>query len=255
MDGTQNGTDSGGPRLGGLDLADAGVLAACVEAILLTTDKPIGAGKIAQALTLEGEGTKARVEGAIEALNSQYEETGRCFRIRMIAGGYRVVTEPAFAPALLSMHGMRQSSKLSKPALEALSIIAYRQPVTRSQIEAIRGVSCGEVLKSLLERRLIDITGRAEELGRPMLYGTSKHFLEVFGLGSVKDLPEVGDIPDLPRANARAAASEEAEPAAELGEVELKGAVRDEVGTDSEQSDETEGDAVSSAAGAGEKES
>jgi len=225
MDGPPTGTESGTTKLGSLDLSDDAVLASCVEAILLTSDKPLGASKVGLALSIEGEGAKARIEAAIESLNEQYEQTGRCFRVRNIAGGYRVVTEPEFAPALLALHGMRQSSKLSKPALEALSIIAYRQPVTRAQIEAIRGVSCGEVLKSLLERRLIAITGRAEELGRPMLYGTSKHFLELFGLGSVKDLPAVGAMPDLPSSRELAPESKEAEavePEASQGDEEVK---------------------------------
>lgn len=202
-DPTNTGKDASQPaeRLGELDLTDEATLAGCVEAILLTTDKPMGAQAIAQALALDADTKpKARVEAAVETLNTAYEETGRAFRINAIAGGYRVMTEPTFAPALLAMHGARQSSKLSKPALETLAIVAYRQPVTRAQVESIRGVSCGEVIKSLLERRLLDIVGRAEELGRPMLYGTSKHFLEVFGLASIKDLPVVGDIPDLPSA-------------------------------------------------------
>jgi segregation and condensation protein B len=202
-DPTNTGKDASPPtdKLGELDLSDEATLAGCVEAILLTTDKPMGAQAIAQALALDADTKpKARVEAAVESLNATYAETGRAFRINAIAGGYRVMTEPTYAPALLAMHGARQSSRLSKPALETLAIVAYRQPVTRAQVESIRGVSCGEVIKSLLERRLLDIVGRAEELGRPMLYGTSKHFLEVFGLASIKDLPVVGDIPDLPNA-------------------------------------------------------
>jgi segregation and condensation protein B len=89
------------------------------------------------------------------------------------------------------MHAERQQARLSQAALETLSIIAYRQPVMRAEIEAIRGVACGEVLRHLLERRLIKIAGRAEELGRPMLYGTTHEFLKVFGLASLEDLPAV----------------------------------------------------------------
>jgi len=251
MDETTNGTESDGQRLGTLDLGDAAVLASCVEAILLTSDKPLGASKIGQALALEGDGTKARIDGAVESLNEQYEKTGRCFRVRNIAGGYRVVTEPQFAPALLAMHGMRQSSKLSKPAMEALSIIAYRQPVTRAQIESIRGVSCGEVLKSLLERRLIAITGRAEELGRPMLYGTSKYFLEVFGLGSVKDLPAVGALPDIPQARQQENVPNETN---EPADAEPNGASGDEQETDQNQVAQDEPAEVS-AIGTGKEES
>jgi segregation and condensation protein B len=134
------------------------------------------------------------VEAAIALLNQQYQATSRSFRIERIAGGYRVMTLPAFAPALEAFHGKRERHALSRAAVETLAIIAYKQPITRAALESIRGVACGEVLRSLMERRLVTIVGRAEELGRPMLYGTSKAFLETFGLSSVKDLPSVTDL-------------------------------------------------------------
>jgi segregation and condensation protein B len=92
------------------------------------------------------------------------------------------------------LHGIKEQQSLSRAALETLAIIAYRQPITRADLEAIRGVACGEVLRSILEKKLIDIVGRAEELGRPMLYGTTKRFLESFGLASIKDLPNHQDF-------------------------------------------------------------
>ncbi|MBY0261687.1 MAG: SMC-Scp complex subunit ScpB, partial [Phycisphaerales bacterium] len=116
------------------------------------------------------------------------------FRIERIAGGYRVMTLPAFGPVLEAYHGKRERHALSRAAIETLAIIAYKQPITRAALESIRGVACGEVLRSLMERRLVTIVGRAEEVGRPMLYGTSKAFLETFGLASVKDLPSVDDL-------------------------------------------------------------
>ena len=94
------------------------------------------------------------------------------------------------------MHRSRASTRLSKPALETLAIIAYRQPITRAELEAIRGVACGEVVRSLMERKMVKITGRAEELGRPMLYGTTRQFLDTFGLSSVKDLPKPEEFAD-----------------------------------------------------------
>jgi segregation and condensation protein B len=108
-----------------------------------------------------------------------------------LAGGWQLLTIQQFAPLLARLHTDRQQTRLSQAALETLSIVAYRQPIMRAEIEAIRGVACGEVLRSLMERRLIKITGRAEELGRPMLYGTTNEFLKVFGLSSVDDLPDV----------------------------------------------------------------
>ncbi len=174
---------------------DPASIAPAVEAILLTLDRPVTAGRIAEALNvgLDKGGARA-VKQAIEHLNAAYESTGRAFRIEQVAGGFRVMTLPQFAEAVGAFRQARQSQRLSRAAVETLAVIAYRQPITRAQIESIRGVACGEVLRSLLERRLISIVGRAEELGRPMLYGVSKQFLELFGLSSVKDLPSVEDL-------------------------------------------------------------
>jgi len=134
------------------------------------------------------------VQRAIEALNATYAETGRSFRIEPLVGGYRLMTLPDHAAAIAAFHGAASQSKLSRAAVETLAIIAYRQPVTRATLEAIRGVACGEVVRTLLERKLIAIAGRAEELGRPMLYATSKQFLDAFGLASNKDLPALSDL-------------------------------------------------------------
>src|SRR5690606_19235294 len=121
---------------------------------------------------------------------------------------------------LAALHGLKESHSLSRAAIETLSIIAYRQPVTRATLEAIRGVACGEVLRSLLEKRLIDITGRAEELGRPMLYGTSRRFLEVFGLASIKDLPTPTDFAPAPEPASPKSASPASPATAEPGDAE-----------------------------------
>jgi len=159
-----------------------------VEAALLTSDRAMTAGRVAEALDLPASGP---VKEAIVRLNTAYEESGRSFRIEEVAGGYSVMTLPQYADVLLALKRGKNSSRLSPAALETLSIIAYKQPVLRADIEAIRGVACGETLRSLMERHLVKITGRAEEIGRPMLYGTTKQFLEVFGLANLKDLPAV----------------------------------------------------------------
>lgn len=172
-----------------------------IEALLLTSDRPVPSARLCEALGLSSDkDARTRVERAIESLNSEYEKSGRSFRVQAVAGGFRVMTLPEFAPVVAAMQGLRESAKLSRAAIETLAIVAYRQPATRAQIEAIRGVACGEVLKTLLDRRLVTIVGRAEELGRPMLYGTSKQFLEAFGLSSVRDLPAVDAdvVPDAP---------------------------------------------------------
>lgn len=177
-------------------------LAAALEAVLLTSDRPVTAARLSEALRLAPLPSEAgkdvpparQVEAAIDALNADYERTRRSFRIEKVAGGVRVMTLPEFAPAVAAFQAERTQSRLSRAAVETLAIIAYRQPITRAELEAIRGVACGEVVKTLLERRLVEITGRAEELGRPLLYGTTRRFLEQFGLASLKDLPAVGDL-------------------------------------------------------------
>jgi len=134
----------------------------------------------------------------VGTLNDEYAATNRSFRIETLAGGYRIMTRPEFAPFLATFHRQKVSSKLSRAAVESLAIVAYKQPLTRAQLEAIRGVACGEVLRSLMDRRLVTIKGRAEELGRPMLYGTTKGFLDRFGLASIKDLPSIAELKPTP---------------------------------------------------------
>ena len=134
------------------------------------------------------------VDAAIVELNSQYESTGRAFRIECVSGGYRVMTLAVHAGVVAALRGTPEPTRLSRAAVETLAIIAYRQPITRADLEAIRGVACGEVLRSLMDRRLITVAGRAEELGRPLLYGTTKQFLDSFGLASLKDLPTLAEL-------------------------------------------------------------
>lgn len=137
---------------------------------------------------------EAIIRRAVELLNQQYEATDRAFRIEFVAGGCRVMTLAKHGKVVAALHGVASRQRLSKSAIETLAIIAYRQPVTRAQLEAIRGVACGEVLKTLLDRKLVTIAGRAEELGRPLLYATTKQFLAAFGLTSVKDLPSAAEL-------------------------------------------------------------
>ncbi|MEL6329418.1 MAG: SMC-Scp complex subunit ScpB [Planctomycetota bacterium] len=177
--------------------ADPATITTPIEALLLTSDRPMAAAKLAEVIASAGlaDGADARaVDAAVELLNEAYERSGRAFRIEATAGGYRVMTLPEHAGLLAAFHRSRSEGRLSRPAIETLAIVAYQQPVTRARLEAIRGVACGEVLRSLLERRLISVVGRAEELGRPMLYGTTRRFLEVFGIVSVKDLPKPEDL-------------------------------------------------------------
>lgn len=169
----------------GLQPVPEGELPAYVEAALLASDRPLPAAKVAQIL---GCNAKA-VQQAVEALNEHYEQSQRSFRIENVAGGFQMLTLPRFGAVASQLQRTRSHGRLSASALETLAIIAYKQPILRAELEAIRGVACGEVLRNLMERHLVKIVGRAEEIGRPMLYGTTKGFLEAFGLSSLKDLP------------------------------------------------------------------
>jgi segregation and condensation protein B len=174
-------------------------LTARVEAVLLTNDRPVPEPRLVEMLGLKAGGKQrdsaaAQVREAIDRLNADYQAQGRAFRVQRLAGGWQLLTLPEFGPLLARVRGLRAQGRLTPAALETLAIIAYRQPILRAELEAIRGVACGEVLKTLLERRLVRITGRAEELGRPMLYGTTTEFLKVFGLARIEDLPKSQEL-------------------------------------------------------------
>ncbi len=158
-----------------------------LEAILFSSDVPLSGGKLAQTLGLDS--TKP-VKQAIEDLNTIYQQRQAAYRIEERAGGYQILTLPQYAEYVQRLMRKREEGKLTPAALETLAIVAYKQPILRVDVETIRGVACGEVLRTLMEYNLVKIVGRAEEVGRPMLYGTTKHFLEVFGLAGLKDLPK-----------------------------------------------------------------
>lgn len=198
-----------------------------VEAVLMVADRPMSEGRIAELLGIidaapvrrrrkkaeaaEGDATPAaeeapveetsqqkraaaQVRDAIDALNARYQADARTFRIESVAGGRQVMTLPAFGPIVARLKGVREQGRLTQAALEALAIVAYRQPILRADLESIRGVACGEVLRSLMERRLVKIVGRADEVGRPMLYGTTTEFLKQFGIGKLDELPNAKDL-------------------------------------------------------------
>lgn len=165
-----------------------------VESILFSTDSPLTAGKIAQLL---GVGDASDVKKHIESLNDRYEQTGSSFRVQPIAKGFQMLTLPVYNNWVQKLHKSRFDSKLSGAALETLAIVAYKQPILRANVESIRGVAAGDMLVRLREANLVRIVGRAEEIGRPLLYGTTNRFLEIFGLSTLKDLPKLdNDQPD-----------------------------------------------------------
>jgi segregation and condensation protein B len=159
-----------------------------VEALLFASDTPLEAERIREVLDL-GDVSEARA--LVEALRERYESAERALTVVEVGGGFRMVTRPEIAPWLLRLAKTRTKARLSRPALETLAIIAYRQPVSRPEVDAIRGVNSDGVLDSLLERRLIRIAGRKEAPGRPFLYETTREFLVAFGLRDIGDLPKV----------------------------------------------------------------
>lgn len=157
-----------------------------VEAILFMSRTPIASRKLAQMADL-ADATEART--LVRQLNQVYQDEERAFRVEEIAGGFQLMTRPQVAPWLRRLGHLPKTVQLTQPALETIAIIAYRQPVMRADIEAIRGVSCGEILRQLMERDLVRISGRSEELGRPYLYSTTRFFLQTFGLRGADALP------------------------------------------------------------------
>lgn len=179
-----------------------------VEAVLFASSEPLSSQRLVQIL---GTADVKAVRRIIDQLNESYGKIGAAFSIEQIAGGYQLLTRPDFNNWLSKLHSSRAEQKLSHAALETLAVVAYKQPILRVDIEAVRGVASGEMLRSLMEKGLIKIVGRAEELGRPMLYGTTRKFLEIFGLGSLKNLPKVEDQlppPSQPQASTLAVSTE-----------------------------------------------
>jgi segregation and condensation protein B len=166
--------------------------AAMIEAVLFASPEPLAAAELAR--VSDGLDEQA-VERLLGELRAEYARAGRAFDIVEIAGGYQLLTRPEFAPVLERFDAVPRSGRLSAPALETLAIIAYRQPVGRAELEEIRGVGVGGVLRTLQERELVEVVGRAESLGRPLLYGTTGRFLEHFGFRSLDDLPRPDELP------------------------------------------------------------
>ena len=161
-----------------------------IEAILFVNDKPVSIATLTDVLK-EIESTEIRT--CIEELNSEYNSSNRSFSIKEIAGGFQMLTDPVYSKWISSLY-KKPADRMTGPALETLAIIAYRQPITRSDIEIIRGVNVDGVLHTLEERSLIRTRGRVDAPGRPILYGTTTEFLQHFGLKSLEDLPKLKEF-------------------------------------------------------------
>jgi len=183
-------TDEEQPDVPQCDQDGTPTVESVVEAVLFASDEPLTEARLANII----ETSSKQVRQHIKNLNEKYRANNNAFRIEKIAGGCQMLTLSPYNHWLKKLLRARSDNKLSPAALETLAIIAYKQPVIRADIEAIRGVAVGEVIRSLCYKGLVKIVGRAEVLGRPMLYGTTKKFLEVFGLNTLKDLPKVQEL-------------------------------------------------------------
>ena len=161
-----------------------------VEALLIVADKGLSRNELASAM---GDLAPADIEKAIEILKEEYSKDDRSFTISELAGKCRIVTKPEYMPWISNLY-KPERERLSGPSMETLAIIAYKQPVTRAEIESIRGVNVGGVLNTLLEKDLVKIKGRRDVVGKPFVYGTTEKFLEIFGLNSLDELPMLKDF-------------------------------------------------------------
>ena len=162
-----------------------------LEAVLFLAEGALSARKLTQLATLA---EVSEVRELVAALNRAYDQAGTAFRIEEVAKGFRLLTRPEYTFWLDKLHRRQAAVKLSPPAMETLAIVAYRQPITRADIEAIRGVQCSDMLKQLMDRGLVRIAGEDDSLGRPFLYETTRQFLELFGLGHLDDLPHASRL-------------------------------------------------------------
>ena len=158
-----------------------------LEAVLFASDEPLAVERLADAAG--DEVGVDQVREALRELAAEYDAAGRAMAVQEVAGGYQLFTRPEFSKYLKKLLRAKNEARFTQAALETLAIVAYKQPVARAEIEDIRGVAAGDLVRTLMEKGLVRVVGRSDQLGRALLYGTTKKFLQVFGLGSVKDLP------------------------------------------------------------------
>ena len=169
-------------------------LKAEIEALLFATDQPLGLGRLQEVLP---DAERGAIQAALAELERDYDDSGRAFRVLRVAGGWQLATRQEYADIVRRLFVGKRRVRLTKAALESLAIIAYKQPTTRPEVDAIRGVSSGGVLETLLERNLVHIAGRAEGVGRPLLYATTPEFLQYLGLNHLEDLPSMAELESL----------------------------------------------------------
>jgi len=167
-----------------------------VEALLIATPEPLTEARFQQSISEDTE-VDIPLKDIIELLQEEYADSGRAFQVFEVAGGYQLVTRPEYESYVRKLFARSTKLRLSQAALETLAIVAYRQPVTRVEVDAIRGVNSDSPLRTLLERKLLEIRGRDDGPGRALLYKTSTEFLQYFGLQSIKDLPQLKEVDQL----------------------------------------------------------
>jgi segregation and condensation protein B len=169
-------------------------IAQIVEAVLFAADAPVSVDKLEEII---GDATRADIRNAIRELNDRYESEGHAFTVTEVAGGVQLYCRPEYSQWIKELHKGRIPTRLSQAALETLAMVAYKQPVVRAEIEATRGVDSSGVLSTLLRRNLIRIVGRAQGMGRALMYGTTKEFLRYFGLNAITDLPRLEEFAEV----------------------------------------------------------
>ncbi len=175
-------------------------LSSVIEALIFASDEPISGDKIRKIITDNEEQieiSEETVEEFVEKLNSRYEEQALSFRIEKMAGGYTFLTHKKFHFWLSVFQHENAYRKLSQSAIESLAIVAYKQPITKPEVDQIRGVDSGYIIRQLMEKALIEVAGRADRPGKPLLYRTTKHFLRHFGINSVNELPKPREIEEI----------------------------------------------------------
>lgn len=170
------------------------------EALIFAADEPVAPDRIAEIVadvTGRSPPTRTDVEAAVDRLNEGYAKQGRALEIKSWAGGYRMVTRSSLSPFVKTYYVEEHETSLSRSLMETLAVIAYRQPVTRPEVDFVRGVNSDYAIRKLLEMDLATVEGRADSVGRPLLYGTTDRFLEQFGLATLDDLPTLREVEDL----------------------------------------------------------
>jgi segregation and condensation protein B len=171
-----------------------------IEALIFASDRPLGHAELLEVLNnalafIEDRATIEQVEAAVEGIKEKYDAEFYAFELRQTGGGWQFLTKKEYHKTVAQLNGDKFLKRLSVAALETLAIIAYKQPITKSEIEAIRGVNCDYAVQKLLEKDLVVITGRNEDaVGKPLVYGTSKSFMDYFGINSTADLPKINEV-------------------------------------------------------------